>query len=177
MTGPSWCRLSTPVGVLTLVATDDGLQEIRWSQGRPAGAPPLPDTDEDARHTVLADATAQLGEYFAAERRRFDLPLAPRGTEFQLRAWEALRQIPFGEVRTYAEQAAILGRPTAARAVGAANARNPLPIVVPCHRVIGADGTLTGFAGGLDAKRWLLEHERSHSGPLAGRTMALWGQG
>jgi len=176
VSGLNWCSLATPVGILTLVAADDGLREIRWSGGQPAGAFQLQEADEDARHPVLADATAQLGEYFAAERRRFDLPLAPRGTEFQLRAWEALRQIPFGEVRTYAEQAAILGRPTAARAVGAANARNPLPIVIPCHRVIGADGTLTGFAGGLEAKRWLLEHERSHTGPLAGRTMALWGQ-
>lgn len=176
MSGLNWCSFATPVGILALVAADDGLREIRWSRGQPTSAFELQEADEDARHPVLVETAAQLSEYLAGNRRLFDLPLAPRGTEFQLRAWEALRQIPFGEVRTYAEQAAILGRPSAARAVGAANARNPLPIVVPCHRVIGADGTLTGFAGGLEAKRWLLEHERSHSGRLAGRTMALWGQ-
>jgi methylated-DNA-[protein]-cysteine S-methyltransferase len=109
----------------------------------------------------LARARAQLREYLAGDRRDFDLTLrpSPPGTDFQRRAWEALRAIPYGETRTYAEQAAAIGAPTASRAIGAANGANPLPIVVPCHRVIGADGRLTGFAGGIPIKRWLLDHE------------------
>ena len=116
---------------------------------------------EDVGHPVLAATVAQLQEYFRGERRVFDLPLAPRGTAFQLRAWESLRAIPYGEARSYGAQALHIGRPTAARAVGAANGPNPLPIVVPCHRVVGATGMLTGFAGGIETKRWLLDHERS----------------
>ena len=109
----------------------------------------------------LDRAEAQLAEYFAGTRRAFDLALDPAGTDFQLRAWNALRSIPFGQTMSYGEQAAELGEPGAARAVGAANGRNPLSIVVPCHRVIAASGALTGFAGGLDTKAWLLEHERA----------------
>jgi methylated-DNA-[protein]-cysteine S-methyltransferase len=109
----------------------------------------------------LDRAEAQLAEYFAGTRRTFDLALDPAGTDFQLRAWNALRSIPFGQTMSYGEQAAELGEPGAARAVGAANGRNPLSIVVPCHRVIAASGALTGFAGGLDTKAWLLEHERA----------------
>lgn len=109
----------------------------------------------------LERAGAQLREYLAGDRRDFDLTLrpSPQGTDFQRRAWDALRAIPYGETRTYAEQAAAIGAPTASRAIGAANGANPLPIVIPCHRVIGADGRLTGFAGGVPIKRWLLEHE------------------
>ena len=103
---------------------------------------------------------SQLGEYFAGERTRFDLALAPAGTRFQRAVWAALRTIPYGETRTYTEQAVAVGRPSAVRAVGAANGRNPIAIVVPCHRVVGADGSLTGFGGGIDRKRWLLAHER-----------------
>ena len=109
----------------------------------------------------LDRAEAQLAEYFAGTRRTFDLALDPAGTDFQLRAWNALRSIPFGQTISYGEQAAELGVPGSARAVGAANGRNPLSIVVPCHRVIAASGALTGFAGGLDTKAWLLEHERA----------------
>jgi methylated-DNA-[protein]-cysteine S-methyltransferase len=108
---------------------------------------------------VLRAAAAQLAEYFAGKRRTFDLPLAPHGTPFQLAVWSALRAIPYGETRNYAELARAIGRPTASRAVGAANGKNPLGIIVPCHRVIGASGALTGYAGGLSAKRWLLELE------------------
>jgi len=109
----------------------------------------------------LDQAQAQLAEYFAGTRRDFDLDLDPAGTAFQLRAWKALRTIPYGRTITYGEQAAQLGGPGAARAVGAANGRNPLSIVVPCHRVVAATGALTGFAGGLDIKAWLLDHERA----------------
>lgn len=119
----------------------------------------LADVD-DGESAVLVAAATQLDEYFAGYRRRFDLPLAPSGTAFQREAWQALCTIPYGDTITYGEQARRMGRPTAARAAGGANARNPLPIVVPCHRVVGTSGTLVGFAGGLDRKAWLLEHER-----------------
>ena len=110
---------------------------------------------------VLEEATQQLDEYFAGVRTSFELQLDLHGTAFQLAAWNALAEIPFGETRSYAEQAERLGRPAAYRAVGAANGRNPVSIVLPCHRVLGSDGSLTGFAGGLDAKRGLLAHERA----------------
>jgi methylated-DNA-[protein]-cysteine S-methyltransferase len=112
----------------------------------------------DAR--VIELARAQLEAYFAGTLTRFELPLAPRGTALSLRVWEALRTIPLGETRSYGELARSLGRPGAARAVGSANAHNPISIVVPCHRVIGGDGSLTGYAGGLHEKTWLLAHER-----------------
>lgn len=108
---------------------------------------------------MLVRAAAQLAEYFAGERAEFDIPLAPRGTGFQRLVWAALEQIPFGETRSYGELAAGLGRPSASRAVGAANGKNPISILVPCHRVIAGSGALTGYAGGLAAKRWLLAHE------------------
>jgi methylated-DNA-[protein]-cysteine S-methyltransferase len=109
---------------------------------------------------AFADAIDQLDEYFAGERDEFDLPLQPEGTEFQRAVWSALEQIPFGETRSYGEIAAAVGRPKAARAVGMANNRNPIAVVVPCHRVIGAGGALVGYAGGLERKTWLLDHER-----------------
>lgn len=116
------------------------------------GSPPRP-----------SEAARQLEEYLAGARDRFDLSLRPLGTAFQRAAWEALTRIPFGETRSYAQQAAGLGNPKAVRAVGRANATNPLPIVIPCHRVIGSDGSLTGFGGGIEAKRWLLAHESPQS--------------
>lgn len=112
---------------------------------------------------MLVETARQLVEYFAGERKVFDLPLAPEGTGFQQLVWRALTTIPFGETRTYGQQATLIKRPSASRAVGAANGRNPIGIIVPCHRVIGANGTLTGYAGGLAMKQWLLEHERRHS--------------
>lgn len=126
-------------------------------------------------HPVLARAVRQLGEYFASGRRVFDVPLDPVGTPFQLRAWAQLRKIPYGTTLTYGEQAAAMGRPRAARAVGAANGRNPISIFVPCHRVIGADGSLTGFGGGLETKRFLLALEAQHIGVsrVDGRNIAL----
>src|SRR6202012_510460 len=110
---------------------------------------------------LLAQARAQIEEYFAGTRRDFDLPLAPRGTAFQRSVWHALATIPFGVTTTYGEIAAAVGRPTASRAVGAANGQNPIAIVIPCHRVIGANGTLTGYGGGLPTKEWLVRHERA----------------
>ena len=110
----------------------------------------------------MAEAKKQLDEYFAGRRTRFDLPLAPCGTPFQLRAWRALQEIPYGVTCSYGEQARAMGQPRAVRAVGAANGHNPIPIVVPCHRVIGGDGRLTGYAGGLDIKKFLIELEGRH---------------
>lgn len=142
--------VSSPIGRLTLVASDSGLRTIDWgSTGTRRSESP-----------VLQLAAAQLEEYFAGTRRAFDLPLDLRGTPFQLRAWNALAEIPYGTTVSYTEQARLLGVPRAVRAIGAANGRNPLPIVLPCHRVIGASGALTGYGGGLDVKRWLLAHER-----------------
>lgn len=121
---------------------------------------------EDRKHdltqdqTVFADTIEQLDEYFAGERDAFDLPLEPNGTEFQRAVWSALEQIPFGETRSYGQIAAQVGRPKAARAVGMANNRNPIAVIVPCHRVIGSGGALVGYAGGLERKTWLLDHER-----------------
>lgn len=148
----------SPVGTLTLVAGDKGLTAILWENDRP-GRVRMGKTEERPDHPVLREAERQLGEYFSGTRTRFDLELDFVGTDFQKRVWDALLAIPFGETRTYAQIAAALGKPTATRAVGAANGRNPLSIVAPCHRVIGADGSLTGFAGGLASKRLLLALE------------------
>ncbi len=150
--------VTSPVGTLTLVAGDKDLTAILWQNDRP-GRVRIGETEERPDHPVLLEAERQLDEYFAGARTRFDLPLAFAGTDFQKRVWAALLDIPFGETRSYAQIAAVLGRPTAARAVGAANGRNPLSIVAPCHRVIGSNGDLTGFAGGLDGKRFLLALE------------------
>ncbi|MBW6527106.1 methylated-DNA--[protein]-cysteine S-methyltransferase [Sphingomonas sp. RHCKR7] len=151
--------MDSPVGTLTLVASDEGLVAVLWPDDAP-GRVRLAATEDRPDHPVLAGAVTQIGEYFAGERRAFDLPLAPSGSAFQRAVWAALAAIPHGETRSYGEIARSIGRPTASRAVGAANARNPLSIVVPCHRVIGSSGTLTGFAGGLAAKQHLLTHER-----------------
>jgi methylated-DNA-[protein]-cysteine S-methyltransferase len=122
---------------------------------------------------VLARAATQLREYFAGERRLFDLPLAPDGTGFQRLVWAALEQIPYGVTRSYGELARAIGRPAASRAVGTANSRNPISIIVPCHRVIGANGALTGYAGGMRAKQWLLDHEQRYFGERAQRSLSL----
>ncbi len=156
--------IPTPVGELTLVAEEQGLLAILWPGPIHKGLQLPEHLVEDPHHPVLGAAAQQLEEYFLGDRTVFDLPLAPRGTAFQLRAWQALREIPYGETRSYGQQAARIGRPTAVRAIGGANSRNPISIVVPCHRVVGSDGTLTGFGGGLDTKRWLLDHERKYGG-------------
>lgn len=151
--------MASPVGKLTLVASERGLRAILWAEER-AGRVRLPERRDDPAHAVLAEAVRQLRDYFEGRRRTFDLPLDPEGTDFQKAVWTGLNAIPYGETRSYAALAAAIGRPGASRAVGAANGRNPLSIVTPCHRVIGANGTLTGFAGGLAVKQWLLAHER-----------------
>lgn len=156
-------RLPSPVGTLTLVASDVGLVAVLWPDEAPDRVR-LAEASECDDHPVLIAAAAQLDEYFAGTRTAFDLPLAPRGTPFQRDVWLALAAIPFAETRSYAEIARAIGRPTATRAVGAANGRNPLSIVAPCHRVMGANGALTGFAGGLETKLFLLDHERRVAG-------------
>ncbi|PJI88559.1 methylated-DNA--[protein]-cysteine S-methyltransferase [Sphingomonas koreensis] len=150
--------IASPVGTLRLVASDTGLVAILWPNERP-GRVPLGPTVEDAGHPILARAAMQVDGYFAGTLRAFDVPLDFRGTDFQRSVWQALLTIPFGETRSYAQIADQIGRPTASRAVGAANGRNPVSIIAPCHRVIGANGALTGFAGGLEAKRLLLDLE------------------
>lgn len=142
----------SPVGRLRLVSNGAALMRIEFEN--------LQGTDGDEQADLVLQQTAQqLGEYFVNKRRTFELPLAAQGTEFQQQVWAALRAIPFGELRSYRDIAAVVGNVKAVRAVGAANGRNPIPIVVPCHRVIGSNGKLTGFAGGLEAKQTLLELE------------------
>jgi methylated-DNA-[protein]-cysteine S-methyltransferase len=154
--------VQSPVGRLTLVATDEGLAAILWEHDRPRRVR-LNIVAEDGTHPVLIEAERQLEEYFAGRRTQFELPLDASGTPFQRDVWRALMTIPFGETRSYAQIAQQIGHPGAARAVGAANARNPLSIVAPCHRVVGSTGALTGFAGGLDVKAQLLAFE-THCG-------------
>lgn len=150
--------MDTPLGKLLLAGDDGGLRHIRLPEDGIA-APADPDWTESGDHTERA--AQQLAAYFAGELREFDLALAPSGTRFQLAVWRALRDIPYGETVSYGEVARAIGRPKASRAVGLANGRNPIPIVIPCHRVIGASGDLVGYGGGLAAKRTLLEIERT----------------
>ncbi|WCP15158.1 Methylated-DNA--protein-cysteine methyltransferase [Sphingobium sp. AntQ-1] len=149
----------SPVGPLTLVASDTGLVAILWEDDDPARVR-LDARAERSDHPILKTAAAQLADYFAGRLRAFTVPLDFRGTPFQQTIWAALRDIPFGETRSYGDIARAVGRPTASRAVGAANGRNPISIIAPCHRVVGANGALTGFAGGMETKRWLLDFER-----------------
>ena len=148
----SYTTVATPIGELTLVASETALTEVHFPRrfvGRVARG----------ENAILASAKAQLAEYFAGERTTFDLPLEMAGTEFERSVWHLLRDIPYGATTSYGDLARRLGTPKDARAVGAANGKNPIPIIVPCHRVIGANGDLTGFGGGLETKRWLLVHE------------------
>jgi len=147
----------SPVGRLLLAASDDGLHLIEFQNPRH----PMSHCDAwEARECDVIRLTAtQLREYFGGDRRDFDLPLSPRGTAFQLEVWHTLASIPYGETISYAQLAQRVGKPSAMRAVGAANGRNPLPLVLPCHRVIGSDGSLTGFGGGLPTKDFLLRME------------------
>jgi len=183
--------IDSPVGSLTLTASDKGLQEVLLPAGdtsangqaaqsttaqstaaesaehesaeqQPAGgADGNAAADQTPAEAILASAQQQLGEYFAGERRSFDLPLDLSGTEFQLRAWQALAGVGYGETASYGEQAERIGRAGAARAIGRANGANPVPIVLPCHRIVGADGSLTGYGGGLRVKEQLLAHEQA----------------
>lgn len=151
-------RIPSPVGVLTLVARGSRLAAVLWESER-ENRVRLGSLVEDERHPMLLKTEQQLNEYFAGTRTRFDLELDFQGTEFQQRVWQALLAIPFGETRSYTQIAQAVGSPKSVRAVGAANGRNPISIIAPCHRVIGASGALTGFAGGLEAKTFLLTLE------------------
>ena len=150
--------MESPVGELRLVASDDALVGVFFEDHTPA--PSIVARRVDT-HPVLIVAAHQLAEYFTGTRRTFDLPLAPHGTEVQREVWLALATIPFGTTTSYGALASAIRRPGSARAIGHANARNPLSIVLPCHRVVATNGALTGYAGGLDRKRWLLAHEGS----------------
>lgn len=151
-----WHEIDSPVGRLLLAGEGDSLIQVGFQSGP---RPLRPAEGWVADEVPLRAVILQLGEYFAGKRRRFDLRLSPRGTEFQLRVWQALREIPYGDTISYGELARRIGKPSASRAVGLANGANPLPIIVPCHRVIGANGSLTGFGGGLPIKRKLLALE------------------
>lgn len=159
--------LGTPIGRLTIVASDRGVRRIV-----------LPGLDDaavssgaviDAEHPMVDRACTQLQEYFEGSRETFDVPLDIHGTSFQLSAWRALAEVAYGSRASYSEQAARIARPRAVRAVGSANRCNPVPIVLPCHRIVGADGSLAGYAGGIGMKRWLLDHESRSSSLDAGR--------
>jgi methylated-DNA-[protein]-cysteine S-methyltransferase len=155
----SYTKMESVVGELTLVASNIGLAAILWENDAP-GRVRLGDMVEDAEQPILVDAKRQIAAYFAGTLTAFTVPLDFQGTEFQKSVWAALLTIPFGETRSYGEIARQIGRPSSSRAVGAANGRNPISIITPCHRVIGANGSLTGFAGGLEAKKLLLALER-----------------
>ncbi len=155
----AWKTIESPVGELRLFASDEGLVAILWENDSPRRVR-LGEAVVDDRHPVLVETERQLGEYFAGKRKTFSVALDMRGTRFQKNVWEALVAIPFGETRSYGQLALQLGNPRASRAVGAANGRNPVSIIVPCHRVIGSSGKLTGFAGGLDTKARLLGLEK-----------------
>ena len=156
MVGMWYDLLDSPLGPLLLAGDAAGLRRILFSCG---GEPASPEPDWRRDPAAAAAVRMQLQEYFAGGRRSFELALVPEGTPFQREVWRALRDVPYGCTVSYGELAAAIGRPRAVRAVGLANGANPLPIVIPCHRVIGADGSLTGYGGGLERKRWLLAHE------------------
>lgn len=151
-------EIESPLGELLLTSDGEALTSARFT-GQAHSVPLSPGSRRDPAAAPLAAAAAQLAAYFAGELRSFELPLAPQGSEFQRKVWAALRELPFGAITNYGALARRLGIASGARAVGSANARNPLAILVPCHRVVGASGALTGYAGGLERKRWLLTHE------------------
>ncbi|MCC7113672.1 MAG: methylated-DNA--[protein]-cysteine S-methyltransferase [Burkholderiales bacterium] len=162
-TSTVWCRHACPLGTLKIVADASGVTAITFD-GQKHDVTPAPGWHEDARDPRLAETVRQLDRYFAGRASTFDLPLAARGTPFQHAVWRAIAEVPPGATITYAELARRAGRPAAVRAAAAATARNPWTIVVPCHRIVGADGSLTGYAGGLGRKRALLAHEGAGAG-------------
>lgn len=155
--------VDSPVGSITLLASDAGLQAVLWEPHRRLVGEGLDAIVVDEAHGVVVEAERQLGEYFEGVRMVFDVPLDLQGTDFQKRVWAQLLEIPYGETRSYGDLARALGDPQMAQAVGAANGNNPISIVVPCHRVVGASGALTGYAGGVDVKAKLLALERKHA--------------
>jgi methylated-DNA-[protein]-cysteine S-methyltransferase len=152
------------IGTLTLVGDGDGLRHIEFEKEKRALTI---ERQWQQKPSFFEPVKAQLRAYFRGELKRFELALAPQGTAFQLRVWEALKEIPYGQVASYGDIAKAIGNPKAVRAVGGANARNPIPIIIPCHRVIGSDGSLTGFGGGLETKRRLIDLERGLNRPAA----------
>ncbi len=156
--------IESPVGDLRIVASDAGVRAVLWPSDDSSRVPLPTNLEGCESHLILTRAVLELTEYFAGERQQFDVPLDPEGTEFQHQAWFALRAIPYGETVSYGEQAERMGDKKKARAVGAANGRNPISIIVPCHRVVGSNGSLTGFASGIETKRWLLAHEQKVAG-------------
>ena len=151
-----YCTLSTPIGELLLVGTADALHQVHFQSGT---HPARPDKDWEQSDKPFRETIRQLKAYFAGRLKAFDLPLVPEGTAFQRKVWRALQTIPYGKTLSYGELARRIRQPTASRAVGAANGQNPIPVIIPCHRVIGANGSLTGFGGGLPIKRQLLALE------------------
>jgi methylated-DNA-[protein]-cysteine S-methyltransferase len=173
----SYKLIDSPVGQLKLIASEAGLAAILWENDDPKRVRIAP-TVEDPDHPILLETERQLRAYFAGKLQAFSVPLDLGGTPFQNSVWRALLSIPFGEVRTYRQIAEQIGKPTAFRAVGSANGRNPISIIAPCHRVVGSDGGLTGFAGGLDAKQLLLELEgAAGAGSLPSLPLAATGPG
>ncbi len=156
----AFTQIESPLGRLLLTTDGTALTGLYMEPWRKAGS--LQGFEQDATVPPLAAAVRQLNEYFAGGRRDFDLPLRPQGTQFQTRVWRELTEIPYGQTWSYGQLARRIDKPSASRAVGLANGRNPISILVPCHRVIGADGSLTGYGGGLERKRWLLAHEGLH---------------
>ena len=155
----AFMEMASPVGTLKLVANDTALVAVLWENENPKRVR-LAELIEQTHHPILLETQKQLSEYFAGKRQQFDLPLDFEGTEFQQKVWQALLTIPFGETRSYRDIAAQVGNVKAVRAVGAANGKNPISIIAPCHRVVGANGKLVGFAGGLDNKEILLKLEK-----------------
>lgn len=147
--------IDTPIGLLEVLTSEDALLAVTFVEEKAEDSPDAP--------AILENACAQLKEYFAGERQSFDLPLLPDGTEFQKEVWNALLQVPFGRTSTYKKQSQSLGKPKAIRAVGTANGKNPIAVVIPCHRIVGSDGSLTGYASGLSRKDWLLKHEQKQT--------------
>jgi len=148
-------EMQTPAGLLKIIVSEQGIHAIYWAHES------IEDISRDPRHPWILKTKQQLDEYFKGSRKIFDLLLLPIGTDFQIKVWQVLREIPHGQAIPYGEQARRLGNKNKARAVGMANGQNPIPIIIPCHRVIGANGKLTGFSGGLDNKAWLLAHEKN----------------
>ena len=165
-----WGALASPVGALLIVVSEAGVQRVDFlddskivhcSDGMRSVVVQSTSKQFTGKHPLLCETVVQLVEYFEGNREKFSLPIDVAGTDFQRQAWLALADVPFGETATYKQQAERIGRPKAVRAVGVANSKNPVAIVLPCHRIIGSDGSLTGYAGGLDKKQWLLRHEHS----------------
>ena len=153
--------IEAPFGVVTVIGSDLGIRFVMFANdAHPKPLERLHISNTEI-HDSVNEAITQLKEYFAGSRHDFELSLDLQGTEFQVAAWNALADIPYGRTASYGQQAASIGRPKAVRAIGGANGRNPVAIVLPCHRIVGADGSLTGFGGGIDVKKWLLDHEQS----------------